>query len=50
MPAADPNKLMTTQEAIRRFVKDGDHLVIGTYTVGMCYTRWPRSSAWGRRA
>jgi acyl CoA:acetate/3-ketoacid CoA transferase alpha subunit len=30
------NKVMTVKEAIGRFVKDGDHLVIGNYTVGTC--------------
>jgi|GEM_PF-22870 len=30
------NKVMTAKEAIGRFVKDGDHLVIGNYTVGTC--------------
>jgi glutaconate CoA-transferase subunit A len=39
MPEADQNKIMTTQEAIRRFVNDGDHLVIGNYTVGTCYNQ-----------
>ncbi len=29
-------KIMTAQEAISRFVRDGDHLVIGNYTVGSC--------------
>ena len=39
MPEAGQNKVMTTQEAIRRFVNDGDHLVIGNYTVGTCYNQ-----------
>ncbi|MGD0279008.1 MAG: CoA-transferase [Smithella sp.] len=30
------NKVMKAQEAIEKFVKDGDHLVIGNYTVGTC--------------
>lgn len=30
------NKVMTAQEAVNRFVQDGDHLVIGNYTVGTC--------------
>lgn len=30
------NKVMSAREAISRFVKDGDHLVIGNYTVGTC--------------
>ncbi|HOD70460.1 MAG: 3-oxoadipate CoA-transferase subunit A [Deltaproteobacteria bacterium ADurb.BinA179] len=30
------NKVMTAKEAISRFVHDGDHLVIGNYTVGTC--------------
>ena len=30
------NKVMSAKEAISRFVKDGDHLVIGNYTVGTC--------------
>jgi len=29
-------KVMSTPEAIERFVKDGDHLIIGNYTVGTC--------------
>ncbi len=29
-------KVMTAHEAISRFVHDGDHLVIGNYTVGTC--------------
>jgi len=27
------NKVMTAKEAVSRFVHDGDHLVIGNYTV-----------------
>jgi glutaconate CoA-transferase subunit A len=30
------NKIMSAREAIGKFVKDGDHLVIGNYTVGTC--------------
>ncbi|HEY9161624.1 MAG TPA: CoA-transferase [Desulfomonilia bacterium] len=30
------NKVMTAKEAVNRFVHDGDHLVIGNYTVGTC--------------
>ncbi len=30
------DKIMTVQEAISRFVRDGDQLVIGNYTVGSC--------------
>ncbi len=30
------DKIMTAQEAISRFVRDGDQLVIGNYTVGSC--------------
>jgi len=33
---ASQNKVMTAQEAVSRFVHDGDHLVIGNYTVGNC--------------
>ena len=29
-------KVMSAPEAIERFVKDGDHLIIGNYTVGTC--------------
>jgi glutaconate CoA-transferase subunit A len=32
----EKNKIMTVKEAIRRFVKDGDHLCIGNYTVVSC--------------
>ncbi|HDP25340.1 MAG TPA: CoA transferase subunit A [Deltaproteobacteria bacterium] len=34
--AHQTNKVMTAKEAIGRFVHDGDHLVIGNYTVGTC--------------
>jgi glutaconate CoA-transferase subunit A len=30
------SKIMTVEDAVRRFVHDGDHLVIGNYTVGTC--------------
>jgi glutaconate CoA-transferase, subunit A len=30
------NKVMNAREAIGRFVNDGDHMVIGNYTVGTC--------------
>jgi len=30
------DKVMTAKEAVGRFVHDGDHLVIGNYTVGSC--------------
>lgn len=30
------NKVMSAEEAIRRFVNDGDELIIGNYTVGTC--------------
>jgi glutaconate CoA-transferase subunit A len=30
------NKVMSAKEAINRFVHDGDHLIIGNYTVGSC--------------
>src|SRR4030043_532268 len=39
MPEATENKITTTREAIRRLVKDGDHVVIGNYTVGTCYNQ-----------
>lgn len=29
-------KVMTAKEAVSRFVRDGNHLVIGNYTVGTC--------------
>jgi glutaconate CoA-transferase, subunit A len=30
------NKVMSAELAVRRFVNDGDHLIIGNYTVGTC--------------
>src|SRR5512136_1671529 len=39
MCGENQNKVMTTQEAIRRFVNDGDQLVIGNYTVATCYNQ-----------
>jgi glutaconate CoA-transferase subunit A len=30
------SKVMTAREAVSRYVHDGDHLVIGNYTVGTC--------------
>jgi glutaconate CoA-transferase, subunit A len=30
------NKVMSAREAIRKFIRDGDELVIGNYTVGIC--------------
>jgi len=30
------SKIMTAKEAIRKFVNNGDHLIIGNYTVGSC--------------
>ena len=30
------NKVMSAKEAISKFVHDGDHLIIGNYTVGTC--------------
>jgi len=39
MPETGNTRLMTTEEAIRRLVNDGDHLVIGNYTVGTCYNQ-----------
>ena len=35
MPSSQ-SKIMTTEEAVRRLVKPGDHLAIGNYTVGTC--------------
>lgn len=29
-------KIMTASEAISKYVHNGDHLVIGNYTVGTC--------------
>ena len=37
MSRAKANKVMTTREAVSRFVNDGDQLVIGNYTVATCY-------------
>lgn len=34
--AQQNNKVMTAGEAVREFINDGDHLVIGNYTVGTC--------------
>jgi glutaconate CoA-transferase subunit A len=34
--ANNDNKIMTVKEAVGKFVRDGDHLVIGNYTVGTC--------------
>ena len=34
--AETQSKVMSAREAIGRFVNDGDHLVIGNYTVGTC--------------
>jgi glutaconate CoA-transferase, subunit A len=36
MPHPSDNKVMSAAEAVRRFVKDGDELIIGNYTVGTC--------------
>ena len=36
MPNNNENKVMSAQEAVRRFVDDGDELIIGNYTVGTC--------------
>ena len=33
---ATENKVMGAKEAIAKFVHDGDHLIIGNYTVGTC--------------
>ncbi|MCP4749634.1 MAG: CoA transferase subunit A [Proteobacteria bacterium] len=30
------SKIMSAKEAVSRFVNDGDHLIIGNYTVGTC--------------
>jgi hypothetical protein len=36
-PMAKPiEKLMSAPEAVRQFVNDGDHLIIGNYTVSTC--------------
>jgi glutaconate CoA-transferase, subunit A len=34
--AEEINKIMTVKEAIGKFVRAGDHLVIGNYTIGTC--------------
>lgn len=34
--AGAKDKVMSAKEAISRFVNDGDHLIIGNYTVGTC--------------
>ncbi len=39
MPENKASKIMTTGEAIERFVRDGCELVIGNYTVGTCYNQ-----------
>ena len=39
MSKENQNKVMTTQEAIRHFVNDGDHVAIGNYMVGTCYNQ-----------
>jgi glutaconate CoA-transferase subunit A len=36
MAAEAKSKIMTAKEAIGEFVHDGDHLIIGNYTVGSC--------------
>ena len=36
MPEPNSSKVMTAKEAIAKFVKDGDHLCIGNYTVAAC--------------
>lgn len=36
MTSTNENKVMSAKEAISRFVKDGDELIIGNYTVGTC--------------
>lgn len=36
MDGNNKGKVMSAREAIEKFVKDGDHLVIGNYTVGTC--------------
>jgi glutaconate CoA-transferase subunit A len=33
---SEKNKVMTAKEAVGRFVHDGDHLIIGNYTVSTC--------------
>ena len=39
MTEEQKSKLMTTKEAISKFVHDGDKLVIGNYTVGTAYNQ-----------
>lgn len=39
MTETNTSKVMTTKEAIERFVHDGDRLVIGNYTVATCYNQ-----------
>ena len=39
MTENNQSKVMTTKEAIERFVHDGDRLVIGNYTVATCYNQ-----------
>jgi glutaconate CoA-transferase subunit A len=34
--AEETSKIMTVKDAIGKFVHDGDHLVIGNYTIGTC--------------
>lgn len=36
MAQGNENKVMSASEAVGRFVKDGDGLIIGNYTVGTC--------------
>ncbi len=36
MSQINGNKVMTAKEAVAKFVKDGDHLCIGNYTVAAC--------------
>ena len=36
MTNTNENKVMSAKEAVSRFVKDGDGLIIGNYTVGTC--------------
>ena len=36
MSEINSNKVMSAKEAISKFVKDGDHLCIGNYTVAAC--------------
>ena len=39
MSEKDSGKLTTTAEAIKKFIKNGDEVVIGNYTVGTCYNQ-----------